>query len=143
MRSNFWETFSVRAEIAHGRRLQRFLDTIRTRMNYLLSPCATGRKKKKKKIRPIGNCDPCFCFLLYCLQVCPKCCNGQIIHCAWQTPKTGAESTTLPLYLSHSSQTPKVPCVLGNSYVKQFLVFKKREDCFLDVFCFQQFFKPL
>lgn len=44
--------FSVRTEMAHGRRLQTFLDTIRTRINYLLLPDETG------KMIPVGNrCD--------------------------------------------------------------------------------------
>lgn len=34
--ADFWETFSVRAEIARGRRLQKFLDTLRTRISYFI-----------------------------------------------------------------------------------------------------------
>lgn len=64
MCAHFWETFSIRTEIAHGRRLQKFLDTIRTRINDLFLPCETDQ------ILPIGNCDPRSSFA-YCFQICP------------------------------------------------------------------------
>lgn len=38
MCAHFWETFSIRIGIAHGRRLQKILDTIKTRIHYLLLP---------------------------------------------------------------------------------------------------------
>lgn len=62
--AHFWETFSVRTEIACGRRLQTFLDTLRTRINYLLLPYETG------KMMPVGNRDPCSSFA-YRFRICP------------------------------------------------------------------------